>query len=105
MTETLSPLSSDQIRKEMLSLVKSVKGQVLNAEKLYIEVDWRKPAVKQKSHQAAANDHDGQLDALAREALSCQQCSLSGKAGVFCSKNAFTDGNPDYRAARPFSHV
>ena len=33
MTETLSPPSSDQIRKEMLSLVKSVKGQVLNAEK------------------------------------------------------------------------
>ncbi len=93
MTEFLSPSSSDQIRKEMLSLVKSVKGQVLNAEKLYVEVDWRKPVVKRKNHQAAAKDHDGQLDALAREALNCQQCSLSGKR-----KNVvFGDGNPSAR--------
>ena len=93
MTETLSPPSSDQIRKEMLSLVKSVKGQVLNAEKLYVEVDWRKTVVKQKNHQAEAVDHDGQLDALAREALSCERCSLSGKR-----KNVvFGDGNPSAR--------
>ena len=93
MTETLSPSSSDQIRKEMMSLVKSVKGQVLNAEKLYVEVDWRKTVVKQKNHQAEAVDHDGQLDALAREALSCERCSLSGKR-----KNVvFGDGNPSAR--------
>ena len=93
MTETLSPSSSDQIRKEMMSLVKSVKGHVLNAEKLYVEVDWKKPAVKQNNHQEAAKDHDGQLDALAREALSCERCSLSGKR-----KNVvFGDGNPSAR--------
>ncbi len=93
MTETLLPPSSDQIRKEMLSLVKSVKGQVLNAENLYVEVDWKKPAVKQNNHQEAAKDHDGQLDALAREALSCQLCPLSGKR-----KNVvFGDGNPSAR--------
>ena len=48
MTESLSPSSSDQIQEELLSLVKSVKGQVLNAKNLYVEVDWKKslPAKK-----------------------------------------------------------
>jgi DNA polymerase len=90
MTETPTPEISDRIREEMLSVVRSVKGQVLNAENLYVEVDWRKPEVKQKNHQAAAADQAGQLDVLAREVLSCERCSLSGKR-----KNVvFGAGNP-----------
>ena len=93
MTETLSSGSPDQIRKEMLSLVKSVKGQVLNAENLYVAVDWRKPEVKRKNHQAADVNPAGQLDALAQEVLSCERCSLSGQR-----KNVvFGDGNPSAR--------
>lgn len=93
MTETLSSGSPDQIRKEMLSLVKSLKGQVLNAENLYVEVDWRKPEVKRKNHQAADVNPAGQLDALAQEVLSCERCSLSGQR-----KNVvFGDGNPSAR--------
>lgn len=93
MTETLTNAASDQIRKEMLSLVKSLKGQVLNAENFYVEVDFRKPKVNRKNHQAAAGNPALQLDALAREAYSCERCSLSGKR-----KNVvFGDGNPSAR--------
>ncbi|MDD4357443.1 MAG: uracil-DNA glycosylase [Smithellaceae bacterium] len=93
MTETLSPASSDHLRKEMLSLVKSVKGQVLNAKNLYVEVDCRKPEVKRKNHQMTVVDHVGQLDDLAREVLNCQRCSLAGKR-----KNVvFGAGNPSAR--------
>ena len=89
----MSPPSSDRIRKEMLSLVKSVKGQVLNAENLYVEVDWKKTVVERKNLPSAAKDHVGQLDDLAREALSCVQCSLAEKR-----KNVvFGDGNPSAR--------
>ena len=93
MSETLTHAASDQIRKEMLSLVKSVKGQVLNAENFYVEVDCRKPAVKQKNHLAESKDSAGQWDDLAREVMGCQRCSLSGKR-----KNVvFGDGNPSAR--------
>ena len=67
MTKTLTPEISDQIREEMLSLVKSVKGQVLNAENLYVDIDWRKPEVKRKNHQVEAGNPAGQLDVLERE--------------------------------------
>jgi DNA polymerase len=93
MTEPLTHTASDQIRKEMLSLVKSVKGQVLNAENLYVEVDWRKPEGKRYNHQTSAVDNAGQMDALASETLKCQRCSLAEKR-----KNVvFGDGNPSAR--------
>jgi hypothetical protein len=71
MTEILTHAASDQIRKEMLSLVKSLKGQVLNADNFYVEVDFRKPKVNRKNHQVAAGNPALHLDALAREAYSC----------------------------------
>jgi len=43
MTDALSPLSRDAMRQELLSVVKSVKGQVLNAQNLYVAVDWKNP--------------------------------------------------------------
>ena len=87
MTESLSPSSPDQFQKELLSLVKSVKGQVLNAENLYIEVDWKKPLPPKKINIEATDKerfHD-----LCKEVADCQRCPLAGTR-----KNiVFGDGN------------
>jgi uracil-DNA glycosylase len=76
MTESLSP-SPDQIRKELLSLVKSVKGQVLNSENLYVELDCKKPLPAQKKSKAETVNHEEQLSDLGREVVGCQRCSLA----------------------------
>lgn len=89
MTESLSPFSSDQIRKELLSLVKSVKGQVLNSKNLYVELDWKKPLPAQKNNKAVTANSEEPLHDLGREVLGCQQCSLARTR-----KNVvFGDGN------------
>lgn len=77
MTESAAP-SPNQIQKELLSLVKSVKGQVLNSENLYVAVDWKKPlAAKKKNTVSVKNNHQDSFDVLAREVAGCQTCSLS----------------------------
>ena len=89
MTESLSPSSSDQIRKELLSLVKSVKGQVLNSKNLYVELDWEKPLPAQKNNKAVTENNKKPLNDLGREVLGCQRCSLARTR-----KNiVFGDGN------------
>lgn len=89
MTESLSRLSSDQIQKEMLSLVKSVKGQVLNSKNLYVELDWKKPLSAQKKTKSAPKKHEEQLNDLCREVAGCRLCTLSKTR-----KNiVFGDGN------------
>lgn len=89
MTESLSPSSSDQIRKELLSLVKSVKGQVLNSKNLYVELDWKKPLPAQKNNKAVTENNEEPLNDLGREVLGCQRCSLARTR-----KNiVFGDGN------------
>ncbi|KAF0155670.1 MAG: DNA polymerase bacteriophage-type [Syntrophaceae bacterium] len=89
MTESLSPSSSDQIRKELLSLVKSVKGQVLNSKNLYVELDWKKPLPAQKNNKAVTDNSIEPLHDLGREVLGCQRCSLARTR-----KNiVFGDGN------------
>lgn len=87
MTESLSHLSPDQIRGKLLSLVKSVKGQVFNADHLYIEVDWKK-TVPQKIKNVTKHPEE-LLHDLLRETAGCQRCSLAGTR-----KNiVFGDGN------------
>ena len=89
MTESLSPSSSDQIRKELLSLVKSIKGQVLNSKNLYVELDWKKPLPAQKNNKAVTENNEEPLNDLGREVLGCQRCSLARTR-----KNiVFGDGN------------
>ena len=59
MTEALSPSPSDQIQDELLSLVRSVKGQVLNAKNLYVEVDWGK-SLPSKKNDSNVTQHNGE---------------------------------------------
>jgi uracil-DNA glycosylase len=88
MTESAAP-SSNQIRKELLSLVKSVKGQVLNAENLYVAVDWKKPLAAKKKNTALVTNYQDSFDALSREVAGCQRCSLAKTR----KKVVFGDGN------------
>jgi len=89
MTESLSPSSAEQIQKELLSIVKSVKGQVLNSKNLYVELDWEKPLPAQKKNKVIPKNHEKQLSDLGRDVAGCQLCSLAKTR-----KNiVFGDGN------------
>lgn len=90
MNDYLSPSSSDQVKKELLSLVKSVKGQVLNAKNLYVEVDCKKPLAAQKNNIAAAMNNTERMNDLGREVVGCKRCSLA----VTRKNIVFGDGNP-----------
>ncbi len=90
MTESLSRTSSGQIRAELLSLVKSVRGQVQNAEDLYVEVDCKKPVIRKGLHAKASGHHRASIQELCREVAACRQCALAQTR-----KNVvFGDGDP-----------
>lgn len=90
MTDTLSPLSRDAMQQELLSVVKSVKGQVLNAQNMYVAVDWKKPAALPPKTTALPARQDRQtFEELRREVAGCTQCALAKTR-----KNVvFGDGN------------
>ncbi len=89
MTESIAP-SSDQTRKELLSLVRSVKGQVFNSQNLYVKLDWKKPLPAQKKNDVSTKSNDELLNDLCGEAAACQLCPLAKTR-----KNVvFGDGNP-----------
>ena len=90
MTEPIDSAAGDQVRQEMLSLVKSVKGQILNAKNMYVDVDWKKSLPKQKISQTAVNQmpEEAWTD-LSRNVAGCQLCPLAQTR-----KNVvFGDGN------------
>ncbi len=90
MTEGSAFLSSDQIRRELLSVVKSVKDQVINAQKMYVDVDWKKPAFAGKAAVVeAAKQPLKSIEEVRGEAAQCTRCSLAKTR-----KNVvFGDGN------------
>lgn len=89
MPESLWTSSPDQIQEKILSLVKIVKGQVLNAENLYVEVDWKKPMPAPKENKALTKDNGDLLNDVGRDVAGCRACSL-----VETRKNiVFGDGN------------
>jgi uracil-DNA glycosylase len=77
MTQSTSSSSPDQIQKELLSLVKSVRGQVLNSQNMYVELDWKKPLSAQKKNKAVTKNNAEQLNDVGREVVGCQLCSLA----------------------------
>jgi uracil-DNA glycosylase len=89
MTEYVAPSSSELIRKELLSLVRSVKGQVLHAEDLYVEMDCKKPVTVKKKTTVSVGNHENPFDVLYREIAACRRCSLAEtRKNVVCG-----DGN------------
>ena len=78
MTDVLKSTSSAQIHEELLSLVKSVKGQLLNADHLYVNIDWKSPAAMKKKNDISVAKSEKSIDDLCREVARCERCSLSG---------------------------
>jgi len=78
------------MQQELLSVVKSVKGQVLNAQNLYVAVDWKKPATPPpKTTALPARQNRQTFEELRREVAGCTQCALAKTR-----KNVvFGDGN------------
>lgn len=76
MTDVFKSTSSEQIQEALLSLVKSVKGQVLNADQLYADVDWKKPVPMEKENITAAKSEKS-IDDLCAEVAGCGRCSLA----------------------------
>lgn len=77
MTDVLKSTSSAQIQEELLSLVKSVKGQLANADHLYVNIDWKSPVPMQKKNDISAAKPEKSIDVLCREVAGCERCSLS----------------------------
>lgn len=92
MTDSILPALQDQVQKELLSLVKTVYGQVLNAKNLYVKVDLKKPMPKQKINKTeTSSSYENLLSNLACDVAGCQACPLSQTR-----KNVvFGDGNPN----------
>lgn len=76
MTNSFPSPSSDAIRNELLSLVKSVRGQVLDAERLYVSVDCKRPQPARKN-KPDGRDRGEALHSLSLEAADCRQCPLA----------------------------
>ncbi len=77
MTDVLKSTSSEQIKEELLSLVKSVKGQLANADHLYVNIDWKNPVPMQKKNAISVATSKKSIDDLCREVAGCERCSLS----------------------------
>lgn len=91
MTEASSNTSLDQVRREMLALVKSVKGQLLDAQNMYVEVTWKKQAPKPVKR--ADVEPEKTFETLCAQVAGCTKCSLSKTR-----KNVvFGDGTPSAR--------
>ncbi|HPC85485.1 MAG TPA: uracil-DNA glycosylase [Smithellaceae bacterium] len=74
MTDVLSPSSPEEIRRQLLSVVKSLKGQVRNADHFYVSVDVSRP------RPGRAQEEPGTPDPwrdLSLEVAGCGRCALS----------------------------
>ncbi len=91
MTGPVASTSNDQVRRELLMLVKTIKGQVVNAKNMYVKVDCQTTVPSQKQNKVAVEKPLTLLNDLCRDVTQCQLCSLAGTR-----KNVvFGDGNPN----------
>lgn len=91
MTESSSETSKEQIQQEMLAVVKSVRGQVQNAQNMYVDVQWKRTATKPVTTAIAGPGRT--FEELRGEVAGCTRCLLSQTR-----KNVvFGDGSPQAR--------
>ena len=91
MSEPQETPSPDQMQQELLSLVKSLKGQVLNSGNLYLELDWKKSLPVKKTGKIATRGSGESLGMLCGEVAVCHACSLATTR----KNTVFGDGNPE----------
>jgi DNA polymerase len=76
MTKPFPPPSSDAIHNELLSLVKSVRGQLLDAGRQYVTVDCQRPRPAGKN-KPDDRERGEAFHSLSLEAANCRQCPLA----------------------------
>ena len=82
----------DTIKKEMLSLVQSLKGQVADHRKFYVNINpGRTLPPKEQERQTDSGKHEDLLNEVRQEAGDCVLCPLSRTR----KHVVFGDGNPD----------
>jgi DNA polymerase len=89
MAEILSVSSSDQLRVELLSALKSLKNHVKNQDKFAGGLDWNKARIVGKNIKVAARNSNPDLNKICADMAGCQRCQL-GKAR---HNLVFGDGN------------
>lgn len=77
MTNSLSDRPADRVRDELLCLVRSVKGQVLNADALYVDVDCEKPIPREIQSETASGESASSIQDLSLAVAACRQCALA----------------------------
>jgi DNA polymerase len=84
-------LHQDVIRTEMLSLVKSLKGQVADHQNSYVNMDLERKLPKNKVVSRDSGKREELLNEVCHEAGDCESCQLSRTR----KHVVFGDGNPE----------
>ena len=83
-------VDNSQLQKELLSVVKAIKGQVINQESLSVGLEWKKPSPSVGKVNVFRQNNDEELKNIHQGMKACQLCPL-GKT----RKNlVFGEGNP-----------
>jgi uracil-DNA glycosylase len=83
-------VDNSQLQKELLSVVKAIKGQVINQESLSVGLEWKKPSPSAGRVNVVRQNNDEELKKIHQGMKACQLCPL-GKT----RKNlVFGEGNP-----------
>jgi uracil-DNA glycosylase len=87
-------LSSDnQLQQELLSVVKAIKGYVLNQESLSVGLEWGKKSPLSPPIENLTGNKEADLEKVYQEMKTCQLCELSKTRRNL----VFGDGNPSAR--------
>ncbi len=91
MPESLSPKEDYQIKEELLSAVKALKGQVINHESFSVGIKWEKSQPAGDKMKVVSGNKEEQLKKFLLQMKDCNKCSLAKTR-----KNlVFGQGNPE----------
>ena len=90
MDEYSSGLARNKIKKELLYVVKGLKGQVVNQNSLSVGIEWKKGSPAIKKVKADSMNKEEQLKTVCQEMANCRLCQLAKTRHNL----VFGDGNP-----------
>jgi uracil-DNA glycosylase family 4 len=93
MAELFLLSSNSQLQEELLSVVKAIKGHVLNQESLSVGLEWKKKSQSLPKIENLTGNKVADLEKVYQEMKTCQLCPL----GKTRRKLVFGDGNPSAR--------
>jgi len=93
MAELFLLSSNSQLHEELLSVVKAIKGHVLNQESLSVGLEWGKKTPPHPQSESLTGNKRADLEKVYQEMKTCQLCELSKTRRNL----VFGDGNPSAR--------